>query len=60
MNQSSGKFWALLPLFIFIVIYLVTSIVLNDFYKMPVLVAFVFYSVICFLLFTKNYFAHKK
>jgi len=59
MTQQPGKFWALLPLFTFIVIYLVTSIVLNDFYKMPVLVAFVISAIVGFLLYPKISFAHK-
>lgn len=32
--------WALSPLFVFLCIYLVTSIVVNDFYKVPITVAF--------------------
>ena len=59
MTQKPGKFWALLPLITFIVIYLVTSIVLNDFYKMPVLVAFVISAVVGFLMYPKISFTHK-
>ncbi len=48
MNQSSdrinnkplGGWLALSPLLVFLCLYLVTSIVLNDFYKMPITVAF--------------------
>lgn len=32
--------WALSPLFVFLCLYLVTSIVVNDFYKVPITVAF--------------------
>jgi len=59
MTQKPGKFWALLPLITFIVIYLVTSIVLNDFYKMPVLVAFVISAVVGFLMYPKISFTNK-
>jgi Na+/H+ antiporter NhaC len=59
MTQSPGKFWALLPLLTFIVIYLFTSIALNDFYKMPVLVAFVISAIVGFLLYPKISFAQK-
>jgi Na+/H+ antiporter NhaC len=59
MTQKPGKFWALLPLITFIAIYLVTSIVLHDFYKMPVLVAFVISAVVGFLMYPKISFAHK-
>ncbi len=59
MTQQPGKFWALLPLLTFIVIYLVTSIVLNDFYKMPVLVAFVVSAIVGFLLYPKISFTTK-
>lgn len=37
--------WALSPLVVFLCIYLVTSILINDFYKVPVTVAFMFSSV---------------
>ncbi len=59
MTQKPGKFWALLPLITFIVIYLVTSIVLHDFYKMPVLVAFVISAIVGFLMYPKISFTHK-
>ncbi|MFN8688687.1 MAG: hypothetical protein ACK5XL_01675, partial [Cyclobacteriaceae bacterium] len=41
-----SKIWALLPLLVFIVLYLATSLVLNDFYKMPVIVAFLIAAVV--------------
>ncbi len=59
MEIQKGKFWALLPLISFIIIYLVTSLVLNDFYKMPILVAFLFSAIIGFILYPKISFAHK-
>jgi hypothetical protein len=35
-----SKIWALLPLLVFIVLYLATSLALNDYYKMSVIVVF--------------------
>ncbi|MCU0382490.1 MAG: hypothetical protein MUF68_00355, partial [Cyclobacteriaceae bacterium] len=58
-NNSSGSIWGLLPLFIFIVTYLVTSIVLQDFYKMPILVAFLFAVLIGLLMFPSKTFHEK-
>ena len=37
--------WALSPLMVFVVLYLVTSIVAGDFYKVPITVAFMIASV---------------
>lgn len=53
MENSKGRFWALLPLIIFLVVYLVTSLVLNDFYKMPILVAFLLAAIVGFILFPR-------
>lgn len=39
MNKQNG-FLALSPLLVFIVLYLVTSIIAHDFYKVPIIVAF--------------------
>ena len=39
-NDRSGSWWALSPLFVFLCLYLVTSILVNDFYKVPITVAF--------------------
>lgn len=39
VHRKSGL-WALSPLFVFLCLYLVTSIVVNDFYKVPITVAF--------------------
>ncbi|TCP99027.1 Na+/H+ antiporter NhaC family protein [Serpentinicella alkaliphila] len=46
INKRKGSPWALLPLAVFLVVYLVTSIVLGDFYKMPVSVAFLISSIV--------------
>ena len=37
--------WALSPLFIFLCLYLVTSLIVNDFYKVPITVAFLVSSI---------------
>ena len=34
--------WALSPLVVFLCIYLLTSLLINDFYKIPITVAFMF------------------
>lgn len=44
-NTTKPSIWALLPLFIFLGVYLVTSLIVNDFYKVPITVAFVISSV---------------
>lgn len=51
MELKKGNFFALTPLLVFIVAYLVTSLVLNDFYKVPLLVAFLFSALVGFVLF---------
>ncbi|MCD7977776.1 MAG: Na+/H+ antiporter NhaC family protein [Tannerellaceae bacterium] len=45
LNHSPNP-WALLPLAVFLVSYLVVSIIAGDFYKMPITVAFVIGSVV--------------
>ncbi len=42
--------WALLPLGVFLVVYLVVSILAGDFYKMPITVAFVIASIVAIAL----------
>ena len=39
-KDRTGGWWALSPLFVFLCLYLVTSILVNDFYKVPITVAF--------------------
>ena len=39
-NQSKGNWWALLPIAVFLVLYIGLGIVFNDFYKMSVVVSF--------------------
>ena len=59
MKLSRGNFWALLPLLIFIVVYFITSLALQDFYKVPMLVAFIIAALSGFLLFPSVNFNHK-
>ncbi|MCT4509043.1 MAG: Na+/H+ antiporter NhaC family protein [Tepidibacter sp.] len=40
MNKKSGNPWALLPLAVFLIIFIGSGVITNDFYKMPVIVAF--------------------
>lgn len=57
--DNKGRLSALLPFFIFIAVYLVTSLILNDFYKMPILVAFLFSAVVGFIQFPRIPFSKK-
>ena len=43
-QKQKGNWWALSPLAVFLCLYLVTSIWMNDFYKVPITVAFLFSS----------------
>lgn len=43
INKPNG--WALMPLVVFLCLYLVTSLIANDFYKVPITVAFLVASV---------------
>ncbi len=45
-NAPKPSFWALSPLFVFLAVYLVTSIIVNDFYKVPITVAFIISSIV--------------
>ena len=53
MVLEKGRFAALLPLLVFLTVYLATSIILQDFYKMPVLVAFLVAIVVGFVQYPK-------
>lgn len=44
-NNHKPSFWALSPLFIFLGVYLITSLLINDFYKIPITVAFLISSI---------------
>lgn len=43
--NNKPNIWALTPLFVFLYLYLVTSLIVNDFYKIPITVAFLVSSV---------------
>ena len=43
-QPRQGSWWALSPLAVFLCLYLLTSLLINDFYKMPITVAFLFSS----------------
>lgn len=45
-QETKPHFWALLPLIVFLFVYLVASILMGDFYKMPITVAFLVSSVV--------------
>lgn len=45
-HSKKGNGWALLPLLVFLGMYLVTSIIIGDFYKMPVSVSFLTASIV--------------
>lgn len=49
MKVDNASWWSLLPLITFIVIYLGISIVLGDFYKVPITVAFLISSIVAIL-----------
>lgn len=40
IHKRPGGWWSLSPLFVFLCLYLITSILVNDFYKVPLTVAF--------------------
>lgn len=42
---NKPSLWALSPLLVFLCLYLVTSIIVDDFYKVPITVAFMISSV---------------
>ena len=45
-QETKPNFWALTPLIIFLSIYLVASVIMGDFYKMPITVAFLVASIV--------------
>jgi Na+/H+ antiporter NhaC len=56
---KKGKISALLPLLFFVVVYLTSSIYLNDFYSIPVLVVFLLSLMVAFVQFPKIKFKNK-
>ena len=45
-QETKPNFWALTPLIIFLSIYLIASVIMGDFYKMPITVAFLVASIV--------------
>ena len=45
-QETKPNFWALTPLIVFLSIYLIASLIMGDFYKMPITVAFLVSSVV--------------
>ena len=45
LSKTKPGWWALTPLLVFLCLYLVTSLLVNDFYKVPITVAFVVSSI---------------
>lgn len=59
MTSPKGNIFGLAPLFIFIVVYFCTSLLLQDFYKMPILVAFLFAALAGLIIFPSTPFHQK-
>ena len=49
-QQRKPSLWALSPLLVFLCLYLVTSLIVNDFYKVPITVAFLASSIYALLI----------
>ena len=45
-QKTKPNFWALTPLIVFLSIYLIASIIMGDFYKMPITIAFLASSIV--------------
>lgn len=58
-RNEKGNFWALLPLILFIIIYFSSSLILGDFYAVPVLVVFVIALFVAFFQYPKKPFSEK-
>ena len=50
ITQRKPSLWALSPLLVFLCLYLVTSLLVNDFYKVPITVAFLASSIYALLI----------
>ena len=48
-QRKEGSAWALLPLGVFLVLFIGSGIISGDFYKMPTLVAFIISTAVAFL-----------
>lgn len=58
-QDRTGHFWALLPLFVFVILYFCGSLYLGDFYALPVLVVFVIALFVAFFQYPKKSFEEK-
>ena len=59
LTRPKESFWALTPLLVFIVLYLGISLIINDFYKLPILVAFLFSAIVGFVMYPQISFGQK-
>lgn len=59
MKKTNHGLWALSPIFTFLLVYLAVSLITNDFYKMPVSVAFLISATQALLMNRKNSFQLK-
>ncbi len=50
ISKNKPNLWALSPLFVFLCLYLVTSLIVNDFYKVPITVAFLVSSIYAIII----------
>ncbi|CAH2214954.1 Na+/H+ antiporter NhaC family protein [Tepidibacter aestuarii] len=54
MNKKTGNPWALLPLAVFLIIFIGSGVITNDFYKMPVIVAFLISAAVALFMNSKE------
>ena len=54
MEQQKGNGWALLPLGVFLVLFVGSGIITGDFYKLPVLVAIIIAAIVALAMNRKD------
>lgn len=59
LHSKKGNWMGLMPLLVFLVVYLISSVIAKDFYKMPVVVAFAVSVVVALLMNRKKTFEEK-
>lgn len=59
MEKEKSNIWALLPIFVFLVLFLGMGIVTRNFSSMPAIVAFLIALVVAFIQFPKTKFEEK-
>ena len=57
--ETEGNAWALLPIFVFMVIYLLSSLIAGDFYKMPLSVSFLLAAIVALIMNRARKFSEK-